>query len=165
LVRIKGIQLNNELYNGPKLKIGKDAVVIKARNIKLGFSEIESVCIKNTRISRASIFLVMAGILALAVILYLLIVFIQGMMGEMAAFSGGGLYYRKHLISVIMFFFIGAPIIIILKIKKYLRKEMMLVIRWKNDDFRIKVSEMRRTVYEINNFFESKGIKVSSVNS
>jgi hypothetical protein len=55
-----------------------------------------------------------------------------------------------------VFILIGGPLFIISKIKKYFKKYLMLVIKWQNDDFRIKISELKKNEIEIKKFFEGK---------
>ena len=55
-----------------------------------------------------------------------------------------------------MFFFIGGPLFIIFKVKKYFRKYEMLVIQWDHDEFRIKISDLRLKVNDLKVFFEGK---------
>ncbi|MCX6252823.1 MAG: ATP-binding protein [Bacteroidetes bacterium] len=45
--------MNKHFYDGPKLKIGKDFIKIKQRNILLDYAEIKSISVKNTRLNKA----------------------------------------------------------------------------------------------------------------
>lgn len=60
------------------------------------------------------------------------------------------------MMILLMFFFIGGPFLIIIKVKKYFRKYLMLVINWKHNDFRIRISDMGINVYALKIFFEGK---------
>ena len=55
-----------------------------------------------------------------------------------------------------MFFFIGGPFFIIVKIKKYFKKYLMLVIKWDHHDYRIKISDLGINVSKLKGYFEGK---------
>lgn len=148
--------MNRHFYKGPKIEIRKDYIKITKRNILLSYQDIKLISIKNTRLDRAWYLYIIAGIIAISIILYVFFMVIRGLINDSTILTNSGLYYRKHLISVFMFFFIGGPLFIIIKVKKYFKKYLMLVIHWDHHDFRIKISDLKINVYELKTFLKSK---------
>ena len=56
----------------------------------------------------------------------------------------------------LIFIFIGGPFYIIFKIKKYFKRYLMLIIKWKHSDFRIKISDLGINVNELRMYLEGK---------
>ena len=148
--------MNKHFYNGPKIEIRKDYIKIKERNIKLNYHDIKSISIKNTRLNRAWLLFIIAGIIAFSIIFSFFYLVIQGLFSDSSILSSSGLFYRKRIIIPLMFFFIGGPFFIIFRIKKYFKKYLMLVINWDHNDFRIKISDLGINVYELKKFLEGK---------
>jgi hypothetical protein len=148
--------MNKSFYNGPKIEIRTDYIKIKKRNIILRYQDIKLIKIKNTRLTRVWFLYIIAGTIAFLIILYFFFLFIRGLINDSTILSGNGLYYRKHLISLFMFFFIGGPLFILIKVKKYFKNYPMLIIIWGNKDFRIKISDLGINVFKLKQFFEGK---------
>jgi len=148
--------MNRHFYNGSKIEIGKDYIKIKERNIRLNYQEIKSISIKNTRIHRAWLIYVIAGIVACCIILSLFCLLIHGLISNAAALRNSGLFYRKHVVVLLVFFFTGGPFFIVWKVKKYFKKYLMLIIKWDHDDFRIKISDLRINKNDLKKFFADK---------
>ena len=148
--------MKKQFYSGPKIEIGQDHIKIKEQNIRLNYKDIKSIGIKNTRLSRKWLLYLVTGVLAFIVILGIFFLFIRGSIDDQAHVPGSGFYNRKHSISLLMFIFIGGPLVILFKVKKYFRKHIMLVIKWENADFRIKISDMGIDANELKMFLERK---------
>lgn len=148
--------MNKRFYNGSKIEIGKDYIKIKRRNIRLSYQDIKLISIKNTRLDRAWLIYIIAGIISFSIILFLFYIVIQGLFSDSTILMRSGLFYRKRMIILLMFFFIGGPFFIIIKVKKYFKKYLMLVINWKHHDFRIRISDLGINAYELKIFFEGK---------
>jgi hypothetical protein len=147
--------MNNPFYNGPKIEIGKDFIRIKKGNTRINFLDIKSIRIKKTRIDRVWIIYILTGLIALSIILFAFWYFIMGLFVD-PGMVNQRLYTGKRVMILWMLLFIGGPFFIILKIKKYFRKHLMLVIKWDHHDFRIKISEMKINALELKSFFEGK---------
>jgi len=148
--------MNKYFYTGPKIEIGKDSIKIKERNIRLSYQDIKSIRIKYTRLDRAGLLYIIAGIIALSLILFLFFIFIHGLFSDTTILRTSGLFYKRRMIILLLFFFTGGPFFIIFKVRKYLKKYLMLVISWDHHDFRIKISELGRDVNDLKTFFEGK---------
>jgi len=155
--------MSNHFYDGPKLKIGKDFIKIKERNILLDYSEIKSVSIRTSRLSKAWLLYIISGMIAMSVILILLFMVVYGLLTDSGAFAGNRLFTNRRIIILLMLIFIGGPFFIVYKIQKYFRKYLMLIIRWDHRDFRIKISDLKIDVNELKVFLERK-IEVQMVN-
>jgi len=148
--------MNKPFYSGPKIEIRKDFIKIKKRNITLNYDDIRRISIKHTRLDRAWFLYILAGVITFLIILFLFCIVIRDLFGDSNTLVRNGLFYRKRMMILLMLFFIGAPLFIIVKVKKYFRKYLMLVINWKHNDFRIRISDLGITAYELKNFFENK---------
>jgi len=149
-------------YSGPEIEIGKDYLKIKKRNTRINFRDINSVSIKNARIDRAWLLYAISGIAGLAIILCLLVLVIRDLYGDSSGLAGSGLFVRKRTIIPLMLLFIGGPFFILMKIKKYFRKYLVLIIRWDHHDFRIRISGLKINAYKLKSFFEGKIRSVES---
>ena len=148
--------MNKHFYNGQKIDIGKDYIKIKERNIRLSYQDIKVISIKYTRLDRAWFIYIIAGIIAFSIILYIFFIVVQGLYSDSTMLRTSGLFYRKRILILLMFFFISGPFFIVFKVKKYFKKYLMLVINWNHHDFRIKISDLGRSVYDLKMFFEGK---------
>jgi len=148
--------VNRYLCNGPKIAIGQDHIGLKERNTRLDYRDIRSVSIINARSHRAWLFYVVAGTAGLVVILLLLYLVIRGFINDPATSPGNSFYYRKHAISILFFFFIAGPVYLISRLRKYSRKQPMLIIRWEKHEYRIRVSELGVRAIDLKRFLEGK---------
>ena len=148
--------MNKHFYNGPEIEIGKDFIRLKKKNLKLSYQDIKSIMIIKTRIDRAWLLYILAGIIAFAFILFLVFTVIQGLYSDSGFIARSGLFYRRRGMTILMFIFIGGPLFIIYKVKKYFQRPLMLVIKWDHHDFRIKISDMGIKVRDLELFLEGK---------
>jgi hypothetical protein len=148
--------MSKHFYNGSKLEISTSGIKIKKRNIKLTYPEITRITIKRTRLSRAGLLIIIAGALVIIAILFLFFLFIRGAFSDATFSSHGGLYYRKRVVVALLVFFIGGPLFIFVKIRKYFPKHEMLVISWKHHDYRVKLSDLGVNASELKRFLEDK---------
>jgi hypothetical protein len=143
-------------YSNPKIEIRKDFIKLKEKNIKLGYTEIRSVSIRNARVERAGLIYIITGIIGFLIILCLFYIVLRGLFSDSSWLANRGIFRSKRTIIVLMFFFIGGPAFIYYKIKKYFRKQLMLIIHWDHKDFRIKIPDIKINIDELKKFFEEK---------
>ena len=148
--------MNKSFYNGPEIEIGETCIKIKKRNIKISYRDDGSIRIVDARLHRAWLLYILAGIAAMSLILLLFIMVIRGVFGDSAGWPNGGVFFRRRTIIPFMFIFIGGPVFIYMKIRKYFRKYPMLVIRWDHHDFRIRVSDLHVDAGDLKTFLETK---------
>ncbi len=148
--------MNKHFCHGKEILIGSEFIWLKEKNIRLRYDAISSVSIRMARLHRAGLLYIIAGMTALAVILGLFMAGIIGFLSHPENPAILGLFNRRHGISLLLFLFIGGPAFIISWIRKYFRKHMMLVIRWKHRDFRTRISELKINVQELKIFLEER---------
>ncbi|MEI6683324.1 MAG: hypothetical protein WCO44_11880 [Bacteroidota bacterium] len=148
--------MNKHFCHGKGIVIGSEFIWLKEKNTRLSYDAIRSVSIRKARLHRAGLLYIIAGMTALAVILGLIMAGIIGLLVHPENPAIQGLFNRRHGISLLLFLFIGGPAFIISWIRKYFRKHMMLVIRWKHRDFRTRISELKINVQELKVFLSSR---------
>jgi hypothetical protein len=147
--------MNKPFYNGSGIEISKDFIRIKKGNYRIDYKDILSIRIKKTRIDRAWIIYILTGLIALSIILFVFCYFIAGLFFD-PGLVNQKFYTGKRVMILWMLLFLGGPFFIILKIKKYFRKHMMLIIKWGHHDFRINISGMNINLHELERFLEGK---------
>jgi len=147
--------MNKSFYNGPRILISEDFIKIKDRNLRLEYKDILLVAVRKTRIDKWWLLYILAGIILCLTILYLFFLTIKGITNDSGILAGGN-YHRNRFITVLVFFFIGSPVFIIGKIKKYFKKHLMLIINWEHGEFRMKISSMGISEDELKNYFTVK---------
>ena len=150
------LMMKNSFYNGPKLEIREHYIKIKKRNIKLSYSDIKSVNIKNTHTGKAWILFIITGIIVILAFICILFLTIQGLLTGSSFITSKGHHNNYKSLAFIIAFLVGVPLFIASKITKYFRKHPMLIITWEQGDFRIKISELGIKESEVKRFFEGK---------
>ena len=148
--------MNKPFCRGPNIVIGNDFIRLKETDTKLTYGELRSVSIRNVRVHRAGLLFILAGVVALVLILWLFLYAIIGLGNDTANPASHAIFYRKHGISLVLFLFIGGPVFIVSKTRKYFKKYPMLVIRWGSRDFRIKIADLDKNADELRMFFDGK---------
>ena len=147
--------MNKPFYNGPKIEIGKDFIKIKKRNTKIYYQDIKSIRVKYSRLDRGWFLYILTGMIGLSIILFALWYFIMGLFVD-PGLVNQKLYTGKRVMILWMLLFLGGPFFILLKIKKYFKRHMMLIIKWGHHDFRINISGMNINLHELERFLEGK---------
>lgn len=152
--------MKDYLYNGPSLAIKNDGVRIKKRKITLNYKDISSINVRKASLMRGWLGMILLGLILIIVLLYLLYLFLDHFY-FISDVHGAQFHYARRSPGIIIGILVILPIIISLRIKKYFRKYVMLIIKWDHDEFRIKVSEMNIRAGELVRYFEGKGVVVS----
>lgn len=147
--------MNKPFYSGPKIEIGRDFIKIKKGNTRIYYPDIKSISIKHSRLNRAWFLYILTGMIALSIILFAFWYFIMGLFVD-PGFVNQKLYTGKRVMILWMLLFLGGPFFIILKIKKYFKRHMMLIIKWDHHDFRIKTSGLKINLSEFERFLKDK---------
>jgi hypothetical protein len=153
--------LKDYLYNGPGLAIRNDGLRIKKRKLTLSYQDISSIGIRKARLTRGWLGLILLGIILITGILCLLYLFLAHFY-FISDVHGAHYHYARRSPGIIIGILVILPVIIFLRIKKYFRKQVMLIIKWDHDEFRIKFSELNITENELKRYLEGKAIVITS---
>jgi hypothetical protein len=156
--------LKDSFYSGPKLVIRPDGIKIRKRNINLKYPDISSISIRKARLTRGWLGLMLLGIILNIVILYLLYLFLNHFY-FISDVHEAHYHYSRRSPGIIIGLLIILPVIISLRITKYFRKQVMLIIKWNHNEFRIKLSEMNISEGELKRYLEGKGVKIVTRNA
>ena len=96
------------------------------------------------------------------ILLYLLYLFLDHFY-LMSDVHGVHYHYARKSPGIIIGILVVLPVIISLRIKKYFRRQVMLIIKWDHDEFRIKFNDLNITTSELKRYFEGKGLIVKIV--
>jgi hypothetical protein len=148
------------LYNGPRLAIRWDGVRIKKRKISLNYEDISSISIRKARLTRGWLGMILLGLILNIVLLYLLYLFLSHFY-FISDVHGANFHYPRRSPGILIGILVILPLIISLRIKKYFTKQVMLIIKWDHDEFRIRFCELNIHFSELKRYLEGKGVDIS----
>jgi formate/nitrite transporter FocA (FNT family) len=132
---------------------------MRKRNITLKYSDISSISIRKARLTRGWLGLILLGIGLNILILCMLYQFLNQFY---FASDFHVPHYPRRSSGIIIGILVILPVIISLRISKYFRKQLMLIIKWDHEEFRIKLSELNIPETELKRYLEGKGLEISN---
>jgi hypothetical protein len=157
----QGFSVKDYLYNGSELSIKNDGIRIKGRKITLLYKDISSINIRKARVTRGWLGLIFLGIVLNLICLGLLYLLLVNFF-TMSDVHGGHFHYARRSSGIIIGILIMSPVLISIWIKKYFKREVMMIIKSDHQEFRIKFSELNLSVQEVKRYLEER-VKVVSV--
>jgi hypothetical protein len=145
------------LYNGPKLVIKTDGIMISKRKLMISYPEITSMTIKKARLTRGWLGLIFLGVILDIGIVYLLYLFLVNVY-DLPDVRGGHFHYSRRSSVIVIGILLVLPIFISFRIWRYFTRPVMLIIKWDRGEFRMKFSELNISVTELKRFLEGKVI-------
>jgi len=147
--------MKDYLYNGPELAIRIDGIRIKKRKINLTYQEVSSVRIRKAGLKRGWLGIILLGIILIILLIYILYLFLAHFY-FISDLHSGHFHYPRRSPGIIIGILVIIPIMIFLRLKKYFRRHIMLIIKWDHDEFRIKLKELNIPVSELKRYLEGK---------
>ena len=122
----------------------------------LRYDDIISIRITKAHLTRGWLGLILLGVIADAVLFYLLYLFLIHFY-SMSDLHGGHYQSGRRSPGIIIGILVVLPVIIFIRIKRYFPTYPMLIIRWDHGEFRVRLSELKITAGEVKQYLESKG--------
>ncbi len=143
------------LYNGPRLVIKTDGIMIRKRNLMLSYPEITTIIIKKARLTRGWLELILLGVILDIVLVYLLYLFLMNVY-DLSDLHGGHFHYARRSSGIVLGILLVLPIVITFRISRYFTRPVMLIIKWDHGEFRMKFSDLKISVAELKSYLEGK---------
>jgi len=147
------------LYNGPKLVIKTDGIILRKRKLRIPYPAITSITVKKARLTRGWLGLIALGVILDTGLVYLLYHFLVNYYdpSDFRVYS----HYSRRGSGMVIGFLLVLPVFITLRITRYFTKPLMLIIRWENKEFRMKFSELGISAIELKSYLEGKVMVVT----
>jgi hypothetical protein len=149
------------LYNGPKLTIRADGIMIRKRDLLISYPEIISITIQKARLTRGWLGLILLGVMLNIVLICLLYLFLVNFY-DLSDVHGGHFHYSRRSPGIMIGILLALPAFISFRIARYFTKPVMLIIKWDHGEFRMKFSELKISVAELKRYLEGK-IKIDNL--
>jgi hypothetical protein len=143
------------LYNGPKLSIRNDGIRIKERRITLLYKDISSITIRKARVTRGWLGLIFLGIVLNVFILGLLYLVLVNLL-TMSDVHGGHFHYSRRSSGIVIGILIMSPVLVSIWMKKYFKREVMIIIKSDHQEFRFKFRELNLSLKDVKRYFEER---------
>jgi hypothetical protein len=146
--------VKNIIYNGPKLVIKADGIILRKRNLRISYPEITSITIRKARLTRGWLGLIFLGVLLDIGLVYLLYHFLVNYydLQDLRGYS----HYSRRGSGMVIGFLLVIPIFITYRITRYFTKPLMLIIKWQGGEFRMKFSDLGISVGELKSYLDGK---------
>jgi hypothetical protein len=154
--------LKNTLYTGPHIAIKADGILIRKKKLLLRYQDITSIQIKKARLTRGWLGLILLGIVLDIALFYLLYLFLTNFY-DLSGFNPGHAHYSRRSPGIVIGILLILPILVTLRIKRYFTKPVMVIIQWDRGEFRIKLSELKLTAPELQQYLAGKVSLVTEV--
>jgi hypothetical protein len=151
--------MKDYLYNGPKLAIGTDGIRIKERKITLSYKDISAITIRKARVTRGWIGMILLGMALNVILLGLLFLFLTNYI-FMSDIHGGHFHSSRRSPGIIIGILLVLPVVISIWMKKYFKRDIMLIIKSDHNEFRIKFRDLNLPVLEVKRYLEERGIVI-----
>lgn len=147
--------MKDYLYNGPKLSIRNDGIRIKERRITLLYKDISSITIRKARVTRGWLGLIFLGIVLNVFILGLLYLVLVNLL-TMSDVHGGHFHYSRRSSGIVIGILIMSPVLVSIWMKKYFKREVMIIIKSDHQEFRFKFRELNLSLKDVKRYFEER---------
>jgi hypothetical protein len=147
--------VKNILYNGPKLSIRPDGIRIRRRKLTLDYPGITSITVKKARLTRGWLGLILLGITLDITLVYILYIFLDNYY-DLSGLNGIHVHYSRRSPGIVIGILLALPVFITFRIMRYFSRPLMLIIRWKDGEFRMPFRELGISVGELKQYLEGK---------
>lgn len=153
--------MDNIFYSDSKIDLTDKYIVIKYYNKKINYQDVQSIDIKYAKLSDMWLFLIIGGLLMILVLAVLAYNLFQVLFLTPTTYTDNSPRDKSAIRYAIFLLFVCFPYYILVKIRKYYQNYLVLIIKIKHDEFRLKVSELTLNENQLKDFFESKNCVVN----